>query len=136
MGIWRQGSFANDGAMDWVAELSAHGIEAIRKALQLPDGYIPMDQAQAAIAAAEVIAAVHGETSDDTPTEVKTWIKENAALVVSDTEVASAIASVVRVREASELQEVWLEGPRAELWLRATSDLVKRLETVVRVRLK
>jgi hypothetical protein len=130
MGIEDQGSFANDGAMDWLAELAADGTGALSKALRLSDGYVSIDEAQHAIAAAEIIAAIRGEIAEELPKAVHSWLMENADVVVADEDVASAINAVVRVRDNSELQEVWSEGPRYELWLRETAELLRRLEAV------
>lgn len=77
MGAWGHGSFQNDCALDWLAELEAGGIEAIREALQ-PSAheYIEVDDASNAIAAAvEIVAAARGHGADNRRFE-NVWILE------------------------------------------------------------
>ncbi len=127
MGAWGHGSFENDGACDWIAELEADGIEAIREALQpRAHEYIEVDDASNAIAAAEIVAAARGHGADDLPEEVSAWLEANASSITDD-DVALARKVVARVREGSELQELWAEnGPENE-WERGTASLLKRL---------
>jgi Domain of unknown function (DUF4259) len=129
MGTWEQGSFQNDGAMDWTIELSTHGIAAIRSAITIPAGYVQIDVAQAAIAAAELVAVLRGSASDALPEVVRTWVSSTTERIL-DEDVLSAIDSVIRVRDNSELREVWESGPRYALWLNEITTLLRRLDEV------
>ena len=127
MGAWGHGSFENDGACDWLAELEADGIEAIREALQpRAHEYIEVDDASNAIAAAEIVAAARGHGADDLPEEVTAWIEANASSI-TDQDVALARKAVARVREGSELQELWAENGPDNEWERGTASLLERL---------
>ena len=128
MGAWGHGSFENDDALDWVAELETDGIAAIRKALKLSAReYIEVDQGSNAIAAAELVAAARGHRADELPDEVTAWIQANAS-TITDQDVVLARKAVERVREgSSELEELWAEHGPDNPWERGTASLIERL---------
>lgn len=85
MGAWGTDSFANDDAMDWVAELEAAGDTAVvRAALIAAAGddsergegseYIEAPTGSVALAAAEVVAALRGRPHPELPEAVTTWV--------------------------------------------------------------
>ena len=67
MGAWGAGNFENDDALDWLAVLQAEGLPAAGAAIQdvltLADDYLEAPTCCAALAAAEVIAALRGRPS-------------------------------------------------------------------------
>jgi Domain of unknown function (DUF4259) len=126
MGTWGLNNFQNDAVIDWQTELLKHGFAAVREALILPEGYIQIDEAQKAMAAAEVVAAALGKGANDLPNVVSDWLQANVFLLIQE-DVVSAAAAVERVRTSSELKEVWEEGSRADLWQRMASELLGRL---------
>lgn len=77
MGTWELGSFENDHAMDWVAELESYSdngpiINALNTLIDRADDYPQPLDCSVAIAAAEVIAAQLGNSHEDCPEEVET----------------------------------------------------------------
>jgi hypothetical protein len=134
MGAWGPCSFENDGALDWVAELGPGGLEAIRGALKAvvqagAHTYIDVDDANFAIAAAEVIAAARGPRPEGLPDDVVGWLEENGGRITTR-DVALALKAVARVRASSELQELWAgHGPDNE-WDRQVANLLARLAVV------
>jgi hypothetical protein len=77
MGAWAYGNFANDDALDWVGTLTDRGSAAIIQALSAvskSDEYLDAPFASAAIAAAEVVAALAGSPAATLPPEVSTWV--------------------------------------------------------------
>lgn len=134
MGIWGHGSFENDGALDWLAKLEADGIEAIREALQPnTDQYIEVDDASYVIAAAEVVATVRGHGAEDLPDKITAWIESNVSSI-ADEDVALARKAVARIRESSELQELWADHGPENAWERYTANLLDRLARSVRAK--
>ena len=128
MGTWGHRSFQNDGALDWLRDLEAKGIVAIRHALRRvarakPTEYIDVDDAQPAIAAAEVVAAARGHGIAKLPVEVTEWLDASATKVAA-VDAALACKAVTRALVKSELQELW-NGDRA--WKRAVDNLLGRL---------
>ena len=130
MGAWGAGVFENDEALDWLADLAAtNDPQAIRDALALGGAPIEADEAINALAAAEVVAAMRGRALADPPEQLQQVValRHDAA----DPElVPAALVAVKRVREASELRELW-EDVGAEDWLAALADLEARLRALI-----
>ena len=136
MGAWGHRSFENDGALDWLADLQVQGVRLIRRTLAgvaraKAKGWIDVDDAQAAIAAAEVIAAARGRPARGCPAEVTEWIaSRRGALGPSYSPLARR--AVEQVRDRSELQELWEGSSRG--WRRAIANLLERLVAKPRTR--
>lgn len=130
MGAWGHRSFENDGALDWIAELSGGKAGALTRTLerivnrrQVAD----VDDASAAIAAAEVVAAARGHACKGLPDQVELWLDANATKVTQRHGVLARTA-VLRVQSASELQQLWAEGGTAKNpWTRELDKLLARL---------
>ncbi|MDQ3032184.1 MAG: DUF4259 domain-containing protein [Myxococcota bacterium] len=128
MGAWGPGSFENDGALDWVAEFQDEADEAmldetLRGVVDAdPGDYVDVDDAAAALAAAEVVAATNGHAAKSLPEELASLaLKPNAART------KLAVDAVRRVQAGSELQELWEEnGPNAT-WRAIVDELLVRL---------
>lgn len=127
MGAWGPGSFDNDDALDWVADLHDDGdVRMISMAFDEADeGEIELPEAASIIAAAETVAAMNGRPSADLPGEAADWLAANrprpdAALT------ARARAAVAAVRAGSELKELW-EQHDSTGWYAALDDLLHRL---------
>ena len=129
MGTWGARSFENDAALDWLSELEAYGIAAIRNTLEAVTGaiaYVDADEAQFAVAAAEVVAAARGNGGDELPEEVGVWINAHAAKV-SGQDAVLARNAATRVRDSSELQELWDDNGPDNDWKHHIGGLIVRL---------
>lgn len=133
MGAWGTGSFENDAASDWfylVEEAVEPGL-IIASALDdaLADaGYLELDSACAAVAAAELLASCAGAMPEDLSDHIRRWANEHSHQPHAN-EIEHAVQAVERVRHESELRELWDEDAGANNpWLRAVDDLVARLE--------
>jgi len=135
MGAWGRGPFENDSALDWVGELEesedisilGDAFDAIPRA---DEEYIEVDEASAAIAAAEVVAAMAGRSmATALPGEVQTWMagkpKPKPPLI------KKAIRAVQRVLKSSELQELWEESGAFAEWGASVDELVARLSSTL-----
>lgn len=133
-GGWDTGSFDNDDALDWIYELSeSDDLSVVESALQNAvdaSGYLEAPTGSAAIAAAEVVAALRGEPRSELPTEVTDWVRTHQFVVGSDlVETARSAISAVRNSESSELAQLWSESKElADAWEADLGDLLKRLE--------
>lgn len=101
MGAWGEKAFENDAALDWLAELEAQGAPWLRAALStvertVQDQYLDVDDAAAAIAAAEIVCAALGHGRDRVPARVSKWIDANAS-AITDEDAACARRAVERV---------------------------------------
>ncbi len=132
MGAWDVGNFGNDDAMDWAGEFEdAPSEKAIRAALSDAadaKGYLESPQASIALAAAEVVAAAHGQPSATLPAKLAAWASAHSSIATPE-RLAQAIAAVLRVRgdQNSELAELWKDSPDAANWLAEIGNLESRL---------
>ena len=130
MGAWGTDNFANDDAMDWVAELESNGLAATASAFsavdEAADDYLDASIASCALAAAEVIAALHGYPSSTLPEEIGTWVAANAG-DPGKASIASARRAIDVVARQSELRDLWEESDEFAAWKSELADLKNRL---------
>jgi hypothetical protein len=131
MGAWEIGSFDNDDALDWLAELEECEDEAVlaetlRAVTDLGDGYLEAPEASEGLAAAEIIAALKGRPVVNLPENARAWVEAHRELEVSEL-VPMAREAVERVRGESELKELWDESDEAPKWYGTLDDLERRL---------
>lgn len=127
MSAWGSRSFENDSACDWLAELA--GIRALRATLTRvvkAKAASDVDDASAAIAAAEVIAAARGHALKGAPDEVATWVARHGDKVTA-ADARLAVRAIARVQAGSELQELWAGHGKANPWTREVGKLLARL---------
>jgi hypothetical protein len=132
MGAWGAGVFENDEALDWLGDLvEANDLGPIRAALAGAQGggFLEADAAIAVLAAAEVVAALRGRPMADPPEQLGEVLA--AGHVADDAElVPAALSAVRRVRERSELRELW-DDVGSEDWVSALEDLEARLRALI-----
>jgi hypothetical protein len=131
MGAWGVESFANDDALDWAAELEeADGHARMRAALEAvteAEGeYLEAPQCSAALAAAEVVAALRGRPAADLPENVAAWVAAHRG--AADEGLADLARRAVESVEArSELRELWEESDDFAAWRADLAALRARL---------
>jgi Domain of unknown function (DUF4259) len=135
MGAWGLGPFENDDAMDFIADLeTTEGTGHLGTIFStIPDeidSYVEAPEAAAAIAAAEVVAALLGRANPQQPPEVTQWVARQAG--VDSSLFREALRAVRRIQERSELRELWEEGADLPQWEASVSDLVARLRAGAR----
>jgi hypothetical protein len=130
MGAWGVGNFDNDDAADWVYELAeSDGTNVLVGALEAAtsEGYLEAPIACVALAAAEIVAALLGNAGKAPPDDVRKWLGQNGGLEVDHDLLTLSRAAVMRVKENSELRELWQDSGDYEQWLSLQGDLLKRL---------
>lgn len=130
MGAWGPGSFENDDAMDWLADLvDGGGMDVVESAFHgVADAeYLEAPEASSAVAAAEVVAALAGRPPAELPDEAAEWVAAHGR-PPADRLMRQARAAVRRVRTDSELKELWEEGEEADAWYACIDDLLRRLD--------
>ena len=129
MGAWGHGSFDNDDAQDWLFELteSADG-QALEAAVTAVDSdeYLEATECNIALAAAEIVAAIHLGDDENLPEEVRAWVEEND-IGVSTEQVSAAAVAVAKIRLDSELQELWEDSEEYDAWVALVSNLEANL---------
>lgn len=131
MSAWGDGVFEDDQACDWLDQLVESGKpalidKALSFALKAKRGRLEADEASAALAAAEVLAAARGHRHADLPDDAKEWLA-TSGYVPTESSLALCVKTVERVRDDSELMELWAEGDELPAWKRGISGLLGRL---------
>ena len=134
MGIWGAGPLENDTAVDWlyglgeVADMSL--IEGtLDRALVVGDDFLDAADAQEALAAAEAVARLLGNSGvrneySRTMDDWVSWMPEKPSLPL----LTKAWRIVARVQQPpSELLDLWANSGKAEDWARSLADLKLRL---------
>lgn len=140
MGAWGTGSLENDAALDWLGELESEGsvgllestLALVADALPSFGGdddegdYIELDEACAALAAAEVVACALGRPGPELSDDLIIWIEQHR----SDLAVLAPLAAraVARARDDSEASELWAETDGLQAWCDAVNELICRLQ--------
>lgn len=130
MGTSGPGSFENDGAMDWVAELESYAedspiVDALNTVIDQADDYPEEPDCSVAIAAAEVVAAQLGNLNENCPEEVEAWVEGHPT--PSATRIAQARQVIEVIQADSELKDFWKESDEFEAWQTGMENLMSRL---------
>lgn len=134
MSAWNTGTFDNDDAADWLAELQATDDEAVlQAALEAADdseGYLEAPEGARILCACELVAALTGQAASDLPEMAREWVEQHPALDVS-TLVPIARNGIDRVLAVdSELEELWRENAEEySAWRQSLLTLKARLDT-------
>lgn len=129
MGAWGHGSFDNDDAQDFMFELveasESSLLEAAVTAVDV-DENLEAPECSIALAAAEIVAAIHLENFEELPEEVRAWIEEFQIEVTTE-QVSAAAVAVAKIRVDSELQELWEDSEEYDEWLALLTNLEANL---------
>lgn len=115
MGAWGTGLFENDDALDFAGDVVERGGLALVEnvlveLLDMGDEYIEAPEAEQALVAAEIVAALAGRPAAEYPDELAEWLDELDA-VPDEALVDTARRTVQRVlTPPSELLELWEEA--------------------------
>jgi len=130
MGTWGVNSFDNDVAMDWAAEASLGGRDALSAALEaaLEADELDADLMAQALAAAEVVASALGRPHDAEAAR----IAGNLGASPSEAQALAEAAGHVIMRAtgpASELRQLWEDAGPEEFgaWIASLTSLRARL---------
>jgi hypothetical protein len=133
MGTWGYAAFDNDSALDWFGLAVQHSSDtfAIESAIEAvlsagEDDYIDAEEACAAVAAAELVAALRGHPSEQLNPLIAAWVSAHPMIIEPSLGKRAALA-VTRIEGSSELKDVWGETSPSQPWRSANADLVCRL---------
>lgn len=130
MGVWGTDIFENDDALNWVNELEkSQDLSTITTTLNsIVDSsvnYLEAPDCSAALATAEVVAALSGSPRSSLPDEIIQWLRVHQS-VNMDT-VSKAMQAISAILLDSELKELWEEADQFEEWKAKVTDLLCRL---------
>jgi hypothetical protein len=127
MGAWGHKSFQNDSALDWLSDLIHGGAPVLGAALDAAGASdLEVDEASAALAAAEIVAAALGHGDDRLDEDAAVWLSENreAARKVGALRARQAVEQVLA---KSELRELGDENGADTEWHADVRELLRRL---------
>jgi hypothetical protein len=131
MSVWGMGIFENDDSLDWIYDLADSGslsrVSAaldviIRNKAEFPE----LSDCRIALAAAEIIAAMHGDPCLDLPEEAEEWIGDK--ILENENLRAKAEDAVAIILKNIEHKEKWDRSLNIEEWQIKIKNLQKRLE--------
>ena len=131
MGAWGSGSFENDDAADWLAELATITPDDLTRIFTRAaddPGYLEVPDASAVVVGAEVMAALYDSPAKNVPPQIVEWTETNRQTSTPELK-ALAIRALDRVRRDSELKDLWLEVDGLNDWIAAIQELQTRLAT-------
>lgn len=133
---WGSGNFENETAQAWLADFTANDFRLIDRTLagvahMLPVDVLDAEEAREVLAAAECVAAAAGFPAPALPDEVTAWVAANRPIQVKPEYVRMAATAVARVREKSELYDLWAASEEYEGWQTAVAGLQTRLNRIV-----
>lgn len=137
MGILDTDAFASDDARDWLLRLDpADGHEPLNRTLLSmvsgSDAWLNAPRAQETLAAAELVAALHGHPSPALPPAARAWVTQVRAgsptgAAPNDDLLALATRALDLVVTSSGLAELWSQQAEEARWRTAMDDLRLRL---------
>ena len=127
MGAWGLRFDQNDDAADWLAEFADEpSWEAVDSVLSACSAeYVEAPECSMALAAAEVVAAGLGSPSSDLDEAVLEWATGNSSGAAGRRQAAQV--ALARIRDDSELNELWQEADEYADWQASVNETLARL---------
>jgi len=137
LGAWGVGTFENDTACDYAAEVAdgkdLSRIEATLDAVLAAGAtHLEAPDAEEALAAADIIARLGGRFGqrDAYTATIDEWITR-IKLQPSKQLVEKARGSIARImKEPSEIVDLWRDSDEFEMWKSSVEDLTARLSSI------
>ncbi len=131
MGASGRGSFENDDAMDFVAELQGADVallvDVVGEVADLSDvEYLQADTANRAVAAVEVVAACLDGNVTSLPDAARTWVTGTTHAIPNHL-ARKAGRALERVLRDSELNDLWKDSPDYAAWMAGIEGTRARL---------
>ena len=130
---WGAGLIQDDLATDFVSQIvegdNADILHRTLSAARSVPGHLPYEPAIRGLIAAEVVAGLAGRPAKAMPAELAGWAAAHGA-PEGEPELRRLAATVVeRVKEDSELAELWARSEQLAPWVEKVDDLLARLSS-------
>ncbi len=132
--MWTLGEGEDEAALAWVAQLDAADgaapvVRRLRQVVEAPDNRLSAPIAEAVLAAAELVAALHGYPHPAMPDAARRWVEAQPPRPdAPDLDaLVGATQALDLVATSSELSEVWSERIGEARWRAGLDDLRMRL---------
>lgn len=127
---WGAGLFQDDLATDFANQIvDSDGLAVLHHALAQAGqaiGHLLYEPAIRALISAEVVAALGGRPAKAMPTELSDWVARKHATIPGELR-RRARTAVERVKEDSEISELWARSSEYGRWIEKVDDLLDRL---------
>jgi hypothetical protein len=132
VGSWGEKPFDNDDALDWLAGFEGEGVDGLRELLSKvaatpEDQYMDVDDGNAAVAAAEIVAAALGDRRDHLPPADQRWLDANPGAIRTNDRTLARRAMERVLGPNSELPGLWDDDGQGDEWLAGMLGLMARL---------
>ena len=128
---WGAGIFPDDLASDFAAEIArSEGIDIVCRALDRAEqvrGHLLYESAVYALIAAEVLAALGGRPTAALPRELEEWVAGQSGQAIPRALWSTSRLAIERVKEDSEIAELWARSSELDRWIAKVDDLLDRL---------
>jgi hypothetical protein len=129
---WGAGLFQDDLATDFATQIiEGSGLDVVRHALKGAGqvrGHLLYEFAVRALISGEVLAALAGRPAKAMPSELRDWVAAHRGDAIADALWPLARSAVERVKEDSEISELWARSDQFSWWIEEVDDLLNRLD--------
>jgi hypothetical protein len=129
---WGAGLIQDDLATDFASQITeGNGLDVMRHALTgagQARGHLLYEFAVRALIAGEVLAALGGRPAKAMPPELQAWVAAHEGDAVADALWPLAHSAVERVKQDSEISELWARSDQFSWWIEKVDDLLDRLD--------
>ena len=130
MPSWGPGLIEDDLATDFSNQIVDGGVTTVRGALSRAlqsSGHLLYEPSICALIAAETVAALAGRPAKAMPDALAAWTGTHMREPSLGELQSLASAAVERVRDDSEIAELWARSATQAGWMEKVADLLKRL---------
>ena len=129
---WGAGIFQDDLATDFAAQIvEGDGLAVLRRTFDdaaRVRGHLLYELAVRTLVAAEVLAALGGRPTKALPPELQDWISGREREPIPEAFSPLARVAVERVKDDSEISELWARSDAFARWIDKVDDLLGRLD--------
>jgi len=131
---WGAGIFQDDLATDFTNQIVEGGLAVLRRTFDdagQARGHLLYEPAVRTLIAAEVLAALGGRPARALPPELQDWIGGHEREAIPEALWPLSRVAVERVKDDSEISELWARSDAFARWIDKVDDLLGRLERAV-----
>jgi len=131
---WGAGIFQDDLATDFTNQIVEGGLAVLRRTFDdagQARGHLLYEPAVRTLIAAEVLAALGGRPARALPPELQDWIGGHEREAIPESLWPLSRVAVERVKDDSEISELWARSDAFARWIDKVDDLLGRLERAV-----
>lgn len=128
---WGAGIFQDDLATDFTSQIVEGGLAVLRRTFDdagQARGHLLYEPAVRTLIAAEVLAALGGRPARALPPELQDWISGCQGETIPEALWPLSRVAVERVKDDSEISELWARSDAFARWIDKVDDLLGRLE--------